>query len=289
MNHPAHGPASYAHGFLVIFKYIGMLTIRMDTFLIGSRAFIAVYMGVIACPSCCPMCGRRLTKENRMGMSISFYAGHFDSFKHYRELEDKAESMLQDFSDRHHDVLAEFSDTQLDACLKNPKAEMPYLPEYAWMTKEEFAEWFKAFQDSYLALKTKAWYELPQLRLGKAYWFVQWLLDRHRAELISASSGEELCPHYESEVTMFLLTSEDLDDLDKRLSAPMTKRADLLRQFPIYGDLAYGSNRRTDYGRETEEILLFKNIRNIFRDKISYVRKNILENGYWDLFVEVFP
>lgn len=138
-----------------------------------------------------------------MGLSINFYAGDYDDFKRYRALEDKLEDLYSKFSDRHQDVLKEFAETKIDSWLKRPVGEMPSLLEYEWMSKTEFTEWFKAFQDSYMAATCRLWYELPQLACGKNYWLVQWLLNRQRGDLVKTDSMEETCRYYETEVSLF--------------------------------------------------------------------------------------
>ena len=200
-----------------------------------------------------------------MGMSVSFYAGETSNFFEWRKLEQEAERLWTAAYERHADC-----DGKVD------------LPEYRWMDDSEFRTWFDVYSKSNLMLSCRLWERVPELELGNAYWFVQWILDRRTPWLGRVKDLEDID-------SVLVLNGDDLDDLATRLSGVETGRDSLLRQFPIHEDLVYSSNRLSEYGASKEHMLCESGYLARFATCLGYVRDYVLGKDHQELIVEIFP
>lgn len=205
-------------------------------------------------------------------MTAYWYIAYPDNFREvrvlYRKMNDfelKCEKRHNSELDKWRKKVDEWSDKKAGA-----KA-FPDLYEWEWMTKEEFAKYYKLMV-GYMVAKESEGNEQTQLMIYHSEWLLQWILNRRKKTLRNPSVNR-----VGTKESWFVLDESDLKDLIKRLNKVIEHNGNIVKGFPVYKNLYYGDLRCCKYTKEAEEHgkynqeIMFK-----FRNNLEFTMENIL-------------
>ena len=182
-----------------------------------------------------------------MGTSIDWFLVDAKSIGNYWDKWNRLETIETRLYDKYKEKMdsdMERLDKEMEDVYSNNKdiKDIKDFSLHRLVSFEEFDEWFDAFREKESAKSFARLIELPQLYMGKAYWVIQWVLNRYRDRLVPNPKSNLLKP--KNDDWYFVLTQDDLTDLLDRMTQ-IANNPELAHQmFPIYEDLYFGAMRK---------------------------------------------
>lgn len=227
-----------------------------------------------------------------MSSFIKFYAVDLKSAKKFNKSAEK-------FDDYETQLYEKYKE-RFDAELTRVEAEMLEVfegrrrfssvkdeaPLHKVVTPAEFDKWFQMKSDLNVHRAFAGLIELPQLETNgtDVWWFSQWLLNRHRKNLVKTKVGKKSVLRPNGDVWTFYLTKSDLADLENCLTNVLVVDSPH-KVFPIYKDLVFCENR-TNNPYDGDDIYQRASR---FLKCLRFTRNFCLRPGASTIMVQIYP